>query len=186
MIRTCLAALVGLALAAVPSRAADLGRVATLLPAHTARQTKKDADKKKDAAKEKSAKKAAPKKETEEQAAKREALKERGLKGTPATVVKVDVEKGAAVVQTEAGKKIELKIGEDVVFVGPRGGISDAGIKDGRFVAGSEVRLVMDAGGRTLKEVHLPYRKSEDKEAEKEKPKDKPKKDAEKKKSEKK
>jgi hypothetical protein len=95
------------------------------------------------------------------------------LPGIKATVLKVDVDKGTATVQTEAGKKLELKLGEEVKYLGPRGGVSDKGIKDDRFVAGSEVRVVMDAGGKTVKEIHLPYRKSEAKEKEKEKEKEK-------------
>jgi hypothetical protein len=94
------------------------------------------------------------------------------LPGIKATVLKVDVDKGTATVQTEAGKKLELKLGEDVKYIGPRGGVSDKGIKDDRFAAGHEVRIVMDASGKAVKEIHLPYRKSEDKEKEKDKEKE--------------
>ena len=52
--------------------------------------------------------------------------------------------------------------GEDVggavgmEFVGPHGGISKAGLKDDRLAVGNEVTLVLS--GKSLKEIHLPYR----------------------------
>ena len=85
------------------------------------------------------------------------------VKGTPAKVLKVDVAKRTAQVELQGGKKVELKLGEDVKFIGPRGGVSDQGIKDDRFVAGNEIQIVYDKAGKTVTEVHLPYRKSDDK-----------------------
>lgn len=82
-------------------------------------------------------------------------------KGTKATVVRVDLDKGAAQIDI-GGKKSEIKITEDVVFYGPLGGISDKKIKDDRFIAESEIVIVYDASGKTVKEIHLPYRKSDD------------------------
>ncbi len=77
-------------------------------------------------------------------------------KGVRARVLKVDVDNRTAQVQTEAGEKLEVKIGPEARFIGPKGGVSTKGIKDDRFVAGSDVRLVME--GQTVKEVHLPFR----------------------------
>jgi hypothetical protein len=87
-------------------------------------------------------------------------------KGTAAKVLAVDVEKGTAQVQTEDGKKRTLQIDEDVAFLGPRGGVSAKKIKDDRFAAGSEVRIEFDAAGKKVKVIHLPVRKSADKDDE--------------------
>jgi hypothetical protein len=92
------------------------------------------------------------------------------VKGTPAKLLKVDADKRIAMVELENGKKMDLKLGENVKFIGPRGGVSDEGIKDDRFVAGAEIRVVMDSAGKNVTEIHLPYRKTE-------KDKDKDKKD---------
>jgi hypothetical protein len=82
-------------------------------------------------------------------------------KGTKATVVSVDVDKGTAVVTVD-GRRTTITIGEDVVFYGPLGGESDRKIKDDRFAAGSEIVIVYAGTGRTVKEIHLPYRRTED------------------------
>jgi hypothetical protein len=74
-------------------------------------------------------------------------------------VTKVDVDKMTFTIESEDGKKLDFKVGDDVKFIGPRGGPSKEGIKDDRFKVGNEVKLVMDASGKTLKEVHLPVRK---------------------------
>jgi hypothetical protein len=88
-----------------------------------------------------------------------------------ATLVKVDVDKKTLVVKMD-GKENTLTVGKEVKFFGPQGG--KATIKDKRLQAGAELGLVMD--GKTLKEVHLPYRKAKDKDkdkAKKDKDKDK-------------
>jgi hypothetical protein len=95
------------------------------------------------------------------------------VKGTPAKVLKVDADKRTATVETETGRKMELKLGEDVKFVGPRGGVSKEGIKDDRFVAGAEIRVVLDSGGKNVTEIHLPFRKSDKDKDGKDKEKDK-------------
>lgn len=83
-------------------------------------------------------------------------------------LTKVDVDKMTFTVETEDGKKLDFKVTDDVKFVGPRGGPSKEGIKDDRMKIGNEVKLVTDASGKTLKEVHLPIRRKGD-----DKPKDK-------------
>lgn len=92
---------------------------------------------------------------------KKEPAKE--VKGTAVKVVKLDRDKRTAVVQGSDGNLATIKIGDDVQFIGPRGGVSKEGIKDDRFAVGAEVRLVMGDGKKTVKEVHLPVRKGEDK-----------------------
>ncbi len=85
--------------------------------------------------------------------------KPKETKGTPAKVLKVDVAKRTVEVEM-AGKKQTLTLGADVKFLGPRGGVSDKGIKDDRFVAGNEVRIEMDASGKNVSVIHLPVRKA--------------------------
>ena len=50
-------------------------------------------------------------------------------------------------------------ISDDTKFIGPRGGVSDAGIKDDRLKEGAEIKLVISGNNRTVREVHLPERK---------------------------
>lgn len=76
-------------------------------------------------------------------------------------VVKVDVEKKTITVQTDAGRK-DITINDDTKFIGPRGGVSDERLKDDRLEPGYEIRIVTGAGGKTVTEVHLPYRKREE------------------------
>ena len=72
-------------------------------------------------------------------------------------VVRVDVKKKVLAVQTDEGRKV-YTIGDDTKFLGPKGGVSDAGIKDDRLVAGAEIKLVIAGNNRTVREVHLPER----------------------------
>ena len=74
-----------------------------------------------------------------------------------ATVVKVDVKKKTIVVKTDEGEKTYM-ISDDTKFIGPRGGVSDEGIKDDRLVKGAEIKLVIAGNNRTVREVHLPER----------------------------
>lgn len=78
-------------------------------------------------------------------------------KEVKAKVIKVDTEKKTLTVSVD-GKPMFLAIGKGVQFVGPKGGVSDKGIKDDRLKAGAEVTLVMDETGKTLKTVKLPMR----------------------------
>jgi hypothetical protein len=81
--------------------------------------------------------------------------KDREIKGK---VVKVDVAKKTMTVQTKDGKKV-YEINYETKFLGPKGGVSDLGIRDDRLTAGAEVKLVVAGNNRTLREVHLPARK---------------------------
>lgn len=88
-------------------------------------------------------------------------------KQVKATVVKVDADKKTLTVKMADGKTQTLTIGDDTKFLGPRGGVSTDKLKDDRLTPGAEVGLVMGTGGKTVKEVHLPVRKGDKKEAEK-------------------
>ena len=81
--------------------------------------------------------------------------KEEGIKGT---VVKVDAAKNTLTVKTDSGTKT-YTLTDDAKYIGPRGGVSDAGIKDDRLAVGNEVRIVLAGNNKSVKEVHLPYRK---------------------------
>jgi hypothetical protein len=95
------------------------------------------------------------------------------VKGTKAKIVKVDAGKQVLTVTTETGKKMDVMVGKDTKFIGPRGGVSDEGIKDDRLAVGNEVTLVMAADGKTAKEVHLPYRATDKGDGKDKKPADK-------------
>lgn len=94
-------------------------------------------------------------------------------KEVKATVVKVDADKKTLTVKMADGKTQTLTIGDDTKFIGPRGGVSTDKLKDDRLTVGAEVGLVMGTGGKTVKEVHLPVRKSGDKKEAEKKPAEK-------------
>jgi hypothetical protein len=54
------------------------------------------------------------------------------------------------------GKQTDLMVDDETQFVGPRGGVSKDGIKDDRLRVGAQLKVTMD--GKTVKEIHLPYR----------------------------
>jgi hypothetical protein len=72
-------------------------------------------------------------------------------------IVKVDLKKNTITVQTEDGQKVYM-VNDETKFIGPKGGVSDAGIKDDRLVKGAEVKLLIAGNNRTVREVHLPER----------------------------
>jgi hypothetical protein len=74
-------------------------------------------------------------------------------------LVKVDVKKNVLTVKTDDGEK-NYDVNDDTKFIGPKGGVSDKGIKDERLVAGVELKLVVAGNNRTLREVHIPEKKS--------------------------
>jgi hypothetical protein len=75
-------------------------------------------------------------------------------------VVKVDTKKNTLTVNTLDGKKV-YTINDDTKFVGPRGGVSEDGIKDDRLKVGAEVTLVVAGNNKTVREVRLPMRERE-------------------------
>jgi hypothetical protein len=75
-------------------------------------------------------------------------------------LVKIDAKDKTLTVETKDGKKVYM-VNDDTKFLGPKGGRSDAGLKDDRLVPGAEVRLSIAANNRTVREVHLPERKKD-------------------------
>jgi hypothetical protein len=75
-------------------------------------------------------------------------------------VVRLDVKKMTIVVKTDDGNKT-YTINEETKFVGPKGGVSEAGIKDDRLKPGAEITLIIAGNNRTVREVQLPLRKSD-------------------------
>jgi hypothetical protein len=70
-------------------------------------------------------------------------------------LVKVDVEKNVLTVKTADGEK-NYDVNDNTKFIGPRGGISESGIKDKRLVKGVELKMIVAGNNRTLREVHIP------------------------------
>jgi hypothetical protein len=75
-------------------------------------------------------------------------------------VVKVDLKGSQLVVKTADGEKT-YDVNAETKFIGPKGGASEAGLKDDRLVAGAEVKLVIAGNNKTAREVHLPLRKKD-------------------------
>ena len=77
-------------------------------------------------------------------------------------VVKVNVKKNVITVKTDDGNK-DYDVNKDTKFIGPKGGVSEKGIEDDRLEPGAEVTLKVAGNNKTLREVHLPVRKSKEK-----------------------
>ena len=76
------------------------------------------------------------------------------------TFVKADLKASTLTVKTLPDKIDKTyDVNDKTKFVGPKGGVSDAGLKDDRLVAGAELSLVIAGNNRTCREVHLPERK---------------------------
>jgi hypothetical protein len=75
-----------------------------------------------------------------------------------AKLVKVDVAKNVLTVKTDEGEKV-YDVNDETKFIGPKGGVSDKGIKDERLVKDVELKLVIAGNNRTLREVHIPEKK---------------------------
>jgi FlaG/FlaF family flagellin (archaellin) len=74
------------------------------------------------------------------------------------TVVKVDLKQSTLVVKTEDGEKT-YDVNDQTKFLGPKGGVSDAGLKDDRLAPGTEITLLIAGNNRTAHEVRMPERK---------------------------
>lgn len=74
------------------------------------------------------------------------------------TVVKVDLKEKQIVVKTEDGEKT-YDVNDETKFLGPKGGLSDAGLKDDRLAKGTEIKLVIAGNNKTAREIHMPERK---------------------------
>lgn len=75
-----------------------------------------------------------------------------------AKLVKVDVAKSTLTVKTDDGEK-SYDVNDETKFIGPKGGVSEKGIKDDRLVKDVELKLVIAGNNRTLREVHIPEKK---------------------------
>jgi hypothetical protein len=76
------------------------------------------------------------------------------------SLIKVDVKKKILYVKTDDGKK-EFIANAATKFIGPKGGVSDEGIKDDRLKPGAALTLLVAGNNKTLREVHLPTRTGE-------------------------
>lgn len=74
------------------------------------------------------------------------------------TVVKVDLKGSQIVVKTEDGEKT-FDVNEETKFLGPKGGLSEVGLKDDRLTKGIEIKLVIAGNNKTAREIHMPERK---------------------------
>ena|ERR1700732_3628700 len=74
-------------------------------------------------------------------------------------LVKVDGKNNVLTVITEDGRTAKYNLNESTRFIGPKGGVSDEGIKDDRLVKGAELTLVVAGNNRTIREIRLPERK---------------------------
>jgi hypothetical protein len=74
------------------------------------------------------------------------------------TLIKVDIKKKILFVKSGDDKK-EYVIDAKTKFLGPKGGASEAGIKDDRLKPGAPLELVIAGNNRTVREVRLPERK---------------------------
>jgi hypothetical protein len=79
----------------------------------------------------------------------------KSAKAVTAKVVSVDAANGMLTVKSKDGKEKELKVGENTKFMDSKGEEVSAGIKDKRLAAGTDVRLMLDEDGTTVKELHL-------------------------------
>jgi hypothetical protein len=74
-------------------------------------------------------------------------------------LVRADAKKMVLTVTNEDGKRLDYDVNANTRFIGPKGGISDLGIKDERLVKGVELKLIVAGNNRTVREVHMPARK---------------------------
>jgi FlaG/FlaF family flagellin (archaellin) len=74
------------------------------------------------------------------------------------TLVKVDLKDNTLTVKTADGEKT-YDVNAETKFLGPKGGVSDAGLKDERLVKGVMLKLVVAGNNKTAREVHIPERK---------------------------
>jgi len=74
------------------------------------------------------------------------------------TLFRGDIKKKLLILKTDDGKKA-YTVSDKTKFIGPKGGVSDAGIKDDRLKPGAAIELVVAGNNKTVREVHLPERR---------------------------
>src|ERR1700732_3355137 len=79
----------------------------------------------------------------------------KSAKAVTAKVVSVDAANGMLTVKSKDGKEKELKVGDQTRFMDSQGNEATEGIKDKRLAAGTDVRIMLDEDGKTVKELHL-------------------------------
>jgi hypothetical protein len=77
-------------------------------------------------------------------------------------VKSVDIEKQDFIITLSDGKERKFHVTKDTKFVGPKGGVSDEGLKDDRMAKGYEVKVVAAGDNKTAREVKLPYGKKDE------------------------
>jgi hypothetical protein len=78
-------------------------------------------------------------------------------------LVKVDLKASTLTIKTDADKTDKTyDVNDKTKFIGPKGGVADAGLKDDRLVKGVHLSLVIAGNNRTCREVHIPERKKKD------------------------
>ena len=87
---------------------------------------------------------------------------EKAGKEITGTVKAVNTAKNTIIVTVD-GKDRVIQIAKNTKFVGPKGGISEKGIKDDRLAKGAEITVVLSGNNKTAREVKLPMRKREKK-----------------------
>jgi hypothetical protein len=75
-------------------------------------------------------------------------------KAVAAKVVSIDAANGMLTVKSKDGEK-ELKVADHTKFMDAQGQEVNAGIKDKRLAAGTDVRITLDEDGTTVKELRL-------------------------------
>lgn len=76
------------------------------------------------------------------------------------TLVNVDAKNNVITVKAEDGTEHRYDVNSETKFIGPKGGVSDQGIKDDRLTKGAALTLIIAGNNKTAREVHLPERKS--------------------------
>ena len=73
-------------------------------------------------------------------------------------ITKIDKTKMTFALKTDDGKTMDYKVAETTKFIGPKGGVSEKGVKDDRFAVGAKVTLLLSKDSKAVQEVHLPVR----------------------------
>lgn len=74
------------------------------------------------------------------------------------TLVKVDAKNNTFTIKTDDGDKT-YEVNSETKFIGPKGGVSESGLKDPRMVKGVMLKVVVAGNNKTAHEVHIPERK---------------------------
>jgi len=73
------------------------------------------------------------------------------------TLVKVDAKNSTLTVKTDDGEKT-YDVNSETKFLGPKGGVSETGLKDPRLVKGVMLKIMVAGNNKTAHEAHIPGR----------------------------